>query len=184
MTTRTAAVRTAYLTLAALVALALVVQVVLIVQGGADANSGDSGAAVPLGTRLVRLFSYFTIESNVLVLALAASLALRPDRDGRLWRILHVDALIGITVTGVVFATVLAPIVELTGLSYAVTVVFHYVTPVATVLGWLAFGPRPRVDGQALLGAAVWPVAWLGWTYVSCCGILWCAMRSLSSNPE
>ncbi len=164
MTTRTAAARTFYLLLAVLIAAALVVQVVLIVQGGADANSGESGGVAPLSTRLVRLASYFTIECNVLVLALAVSLVLRPGRDGRLWRVLALDALIGIAITGVVFATVLAPIVHPTGLASAVNIVFHYVVPVAAVLGWLVFGPRPRVDGAALLGASVWPVAWLVWT--------------------
>lgn len=159
-------VRTWYAVLALLIAAALVVQVVLIVQGGTDANSGETGAVAPLGTRLVRLASFFTIESNVLVLALAVSLALRPGRDGRLWRVLHIDALLGIAITGVVFASVLAAIVDPTGLASVVNVVFHYVAPVATVLGWLLFGPRPRVDPAALFGAAVWPVAWIAWTFL------------------
>jgi hypothetical protein len=34
--------------------------------------------------RLGRLVSYFTIESNLLVLAAAVSLVLAPGRDGRL----------------------------------------------------------------------------------------------------
>lgn len=164
VTTRAAAARAFYMVLAVFVAVALAVQVVLIVQGGTDVNSGESGAAAPLGTRLVRLVTFFTIECNALVLVLAASLALDPRRDGRLWRVLHLDALLGIAVTGVVFFTVLAPIVQLTGLAYATNVAFHYVTPVAVVLGWLVFGPRPRVDGVSLVAAAVWPAAWIAWT--------------------
>lgn len=165
MTARSAA-RAWFAVLAVLIAVALVVQVVLIVQGGADANSGETGAVAPLGTRLVRLISFFTIESNVLVLALAVTLALRPDRDGRLWRVLQLDALIGIAITGVVFTTVLAPIVQLTGLAAATNLVFHYIVPVAAVLGWLLLGPRPRVDGASLLHAGIWPVAWLAWTFL------------------
>ncbi|TCK24831.1 Pr6Pr family membrane protein [Pseudonocardia endophytica] len=159
-------VRTWYAVLALLVAAALVAQVVLIAAGGADANSGESGAVASLGTRLLRLASYFTIESNVFVLVVATSLALDPERDGRWWRVVHIDALLGIAVTGVVFATILAPIVQLTGVAYAATIAFHYVAPIAAVLGWLVFGPRPRVDPAALLGAAVWPVAWIAWTFL------------------
>jgi hypothetical protein len=48
--------------------------------------------------RLGRLVSYFTIESNLLVLAAAVSLVLAPGRDGRLWRVLRLDALLGVVI--------------------------------------------------------------------------------------
>ncbi|MFD4192331.1 hypothetical protein [Amycolatopsis thermoflava] len=38
---------------------------------GADANSGQTGEALSLGVRLWRLFSYCTIESDLVVLAAA-----------------------------------------------------------------------------------------------------------------
>lgn len=162
---RAAFARAWYLVLAVLVAAALVVQVVLIVQGGPDVNTGETGAQAPLGTRLVRLASFFTIQSNVLVLILAVTLARDPDRDGRGWRVLHLDALLGIVVTGVVFAGVLSSVVSFTGIAAAVNVVFHYVAPVAVLAGWLVFGPRPRIDGRTAVLACGWPVAWLVYTF-------------------
>lgn len=158
--------RIAFGSMAGLIAVALVVQMVLLAQGGVDANTGNDTSDVGYATRLVRLYSFFTIQSNVLVLLATASLALRPGRDGRLWRVLHLDALLGIVITGIVFDLVLADQVHLTGWAYACTIVFHYVAPWVTLALWLAFGPRPRIDWDTIAWAFVWPVAWIVYTFV------------------
>jgi hypothetical protein len=150
--------------LALVVAASLITQLVVIFNGGADVNSTTGGEA-GLGTRLVRFFSYFTVESNLFVLAVATSLALVPDRDGRVWRAVRLDSLLGIAITGVVFVTVLAPLVHPTGVAAWVNGGFHYVSPAMTVVGWLLFGPRPRVDWRTIGWAFVWPVAWIAYTF-------------------
>jgi hypothetical protein len=109
-------------------------------------------------------FSYFTIQSNLLVAIAAVGLALAPDRDGALWRVLRLDGLIGISVTGVVYTTVLRVPDHLHGWAAATDAVFHYAVPLATVLGWLAFGPRPRCDVRTVAWSLVWPVAWIIYT--------------------
>jgi len=68
-----------------------------------------------VSTRLIRFFSFFTVESNVLVVIVAATLAVRPARDGRVWRVLRLQSLFGITVTGIVYATLLRGVVDLHG---------------------------------------------------------------------
>lgn len=151
--------------LAVVIAVAFVTQVVLLATGGADANSGRSESTVGIGTRLLRLLSYFTIESNLIVLVIAISLVLRPDRDGPLWRIAHLDALLGIIITGLVFDVVLASQVHLAGAAWWATIGFHYVAPWATVIGWLAFGPRPRITWRTVASAFIWPVLWIGCTF-------------------
>ncbi|MGM1060063.1 Pr6Pr family membrane protein [Saccharothrix sp. Mg75] len=157
--------RTWHAVLAAVIAASLVIQLVLLFTGGADANSGDIGAVAGVGTRLVRLFSYFTIQSNVIVLAVALTLAANPARDGRGWRVARLDALLGITITGLVFDLVLAPIVHLEGAARWATIGFHYVSPWMAVLGWLLFGPRPRVDRSTVGWAFAWPVLWIAYTF-------------------
>ncbi|MGZ0149113.1 Pr6Pr family membrane protein [Kribbella sp. WER1] len=147
--------------IAAVILASLVIQLVLIFTGGADANSGDSGAAVGLGTRLWRLFSFFTIQSNLIVLAVAAGLVLRPTRDGAFWGVARLDSLLGIVITGLVFAIVLAPQVHLTGWALAATIGFHYISPWTTLAAWLVLGPRPRLTWRAVGLAFVWPLAWL-----------------------
>jgi hypothetical protein len=151
--------------LALVITASLIAQVVLLVDGGTDVNTAASDARAGLAVRFVRLVSYFTIESNLLVLALAISLAWNPVRDGRRWRVLHVDALLGIIVTGLVFATVLAGQVSQHGVGAWVNAGFHYFAPAWAVIGWLLFGPRPRLDRATLGWLVIWPLLWIGYTF-------------------
>lgn len=153
-----------HLALTLVVAGSLALQIGLLLAGGQDVNSGQASASVSLTTRFVRFFSYFTIQSNLLVLAVSASLAIDPQREGRLWRVLHLDALLGIAVTGIVFATLLAGLVDPQGAAAWANAGFHYLSPIMAVLGWLFFGPRPRIDTRTIALAFVWPLAWLGYT--------------------
>lgn len=142
--------------LAVVVTASLVTDLVLLVAHGSPAES--------LGTRLVRWVSFFTIESNVLVAVASATLARDPDRDGAGWRVLRLDALLGIAITGLVYVVVLAPTDHPRGLNVWTNAGLHHVSPVATLLGWLLLGPRPRVTGATVARALVWPVLYAGWT--------------------
>ena len=151
-------------TVTAVVAVAaLVLQTVLVV-------SGDSVLAEtevpPLLTRLGRLVSYFTIQSNLLVAVTAVQLARDPLRDGRWWRPVRAAALVGITVTGLVHFVLLRPLLDLQGASWAADKLLHLAVPLLAVIGWLLAGPRPRAPWRDALGALAWPVAWLAWTLV------------------
>ena len=55
----------------------------------------------------------------------------------------------------------LRPIVDLSGVSALTNVGFHYLSPLLAVVGWLLFGPRPRIDRTTLLWSLAWPLAWL-----------------------
>ncbi|MEU4561140.1 Pr6Pr family membrane protein [Actinoplanes sp. NPDC023936] len=143
--------------LAGIVLTSLIIQLVL--------TATDSAPdAAPALTRFIRLFSYFTIQSNLLLLAAVVALAVNPHRDGRLWRVIRLDALLGIVITGLVYATILAGQADPHGAAWLADFGFHYVAPWAALLGWLLFGPRPRIDGRTLAWAAIWPAAWIGYT--------------------
>jgi hypothetical protein len=152
--------------IAAVIVVSLVIQLVLLFTGGADANSGQAGTSVSLGVRLWRLFSYFTIESNLFVLAAVLVLVTRPAYDGRAWRVIRLDALLGILITGLVYGIVLAPMVHVTGAALVATIGFHYISPWATVLAWLLFGPRPRITWGTVVAAFGWPLLWLLYIFV------------------
>jgi hypothetical protein len=141
-------------------AVGLLVVAALVVQSVLNVRSG----IVPVPTRFVRMFSFFTVQSNILVAVAAFSLALAPARDGRWWRVLRLDALVGISVTGVVYTAVLRTQHQLHGWAVATDAVFHYAVPLAAVIGWLAFGPRPRCDARTACWSLAWPVAWLAYT--------------------
>ncbi len=162
---RRRACRAWHAVLALVVGASMITQVVLIIHGGTDVNTVTTEGSAGLAVRLVRLFSYFTIQSNLFVLALAVSLVLNPSRDGRLWRVVHADALLGIIITGLIFATVLARLVHPHGVAAWVNAGFHYFSPAAALLGWLLFGPRPRLDWATLGWLWVWPVLWIGYTF-------------------
>ncbi|GAA2903508.1 hypothetical protein Acy02nite_28840 [Actinoplanes cyaneus] len=149
-------------TLALIVLASLITQIVLT----ATDTAPHAGPAVheTLVTRFVRLFSFFTIQSNLLLLIAIVALVRDPGRDGRVWRVIRLDALLGIVITGIVYSTILAGQVELHGAAYLADLGFHYIAPWAALLGWLLFGPRPRIDARTLAWAALWPVLWIGYT--------------------
>ena len=98
-------------TLHTLVAVAALTGVVLEV---AIALVDGPGTASSQAERLVRLFSYFTIQSNLLVGVVSVLLAARPARDGTVFRVARLDALLCIAVTGIVYNTVLRGLQDLT----------------------------------------------------------------------
>jgi hypothetical protein len=124
------------------------------------------GAAGSTLERLVRLFSYFTILSNLLVAVVAALLVLDPRRDGRVFRVARLDGVVCIAVTGLVYVTVLRGVADLTAAGQVSNALLHYVCPPLCVLVWLLTGPRPRIDARTLAWTPVAPLAWVAYTFV------------------
>jgi hypothetical protein len=172
MATRVTGIRTArawHAAIAVLVLVGLVVQIWIAagVSGTPPAHAVGTLAGAPAWHRILRVLSFFTIQSNLLAGLSSAHLARNPDRDGRIWRAVRLASLIGITVTGVVYSTVLAKIHEPSGWKETFTNdVFHYAVPIAMVVGWLLFGPRRRIDARTVGLASVWPIAWFGYTLI------------------
>lgn len=122
--------------------------------------------SVPEPMRVANFFSFFTIWSNILVGVVAATLAVDPHRDGRLWRVLHLDAVLMITVTGIVHLVALRPISDLTGAHAVTDNLLHVAVPLGGLVGWLLFAPRPRIDRPTVLWGLAIPVVWLVFTMV------------------
>ena len=93
-------VRGWYGVVAGLVAVALIGQLILL------ARDHDS---------LVNYFSYFTIESNIVVLVMSVMIVVDPERDDFLSQIVRLAALTAITITGVVYGTLIGPFVNPSG---------------------------------------------------------------------
>ncbi|WP_332643589.1 Pr6Pr family membrane protein [Aeromicrobium sp.] len=131
-------------------AVALVTQLVLVI---------DKDASV------TNFFSYFTIQSNILVMIAAALIAVRPDRGGTAFRILRMAGLVGITITGIIFSTVLAGTVEFEGIAWWTDKAFHYLVPAMAVTGFIFMKPRTRLDRSSVWFLA-WALAWLAYTLI------------------
>jgi uncharacterized membrane protein len=142
-------------------AFALAAQLVLTATESAPPGEVDPPG---LAERLFHLVSYFTILSNLLVLVTTARAARDPRTDGPVWRVLRLDAVVAITITGVVHWFLLRTLLDLAGWSYAVDKLLHVVVPLLAVVGWVLFGPRRRVTGRVVLLALIYPFAWLAYT--------------------
>ncbi|MGI8696400.1 MAG: Pr6Pr family membrane protein [Mycobacteriales bacterium] len=149
---------------AVVVVVGLVWQLVLIIRG-VNVLVDSAGALPSVATRIVRFFSFFTVESNILVAITAVTLAVAPLRDGRVWRVLRLEALFGITVTGIVYATLLRGVVDLHGAAAVTNALLHYAAPLMAVLGWLLVGPRPRIEETTLVLSLIWPALYVGYSF-------------------
>lgn len=153
---------------AAVPAAGLVLTLVLLFSSGTDVNSAANGTAAPAGVKLLRFFSYFTVQSNILVLITSIVLMRRPSREGTVWRIVRLDSLLGIVITGIVYATILAPLVQDPGsrASVIANALLHYICPWLSLVVWLLVGPRPRISWATVAAAFIWPAAWIAYTLV------------------
>jgi hypothetical protein len=146
---------------------ALVVAIGLVVQLAATARL-DSGFFDSRAGRIVNMFCFFTIQSNIIVLVtcalLAAGSARRPT--GSTFWVLRLDGVICIAVTFLVFHVALADLHDLQGLAKAADFLLHTASPLMCVIGWLVFGPRGRTSWRTVWLAAIFPVAWLAFALV------------------
>lgn len=123
------------------------------------------GAAGTMAERLTRLFSFFTIDSNLLVGVTSAMLLARPHRGGRVFSVLRLVGLLCIAVTGVVYHTVLTGLQELTPSGAFANLLLHTTVPVGAILAWLLVGPRPRVTWVTVAWAVAPPLGWIAYTF-------------------
>jgi hypothetical protein len=108
-----------------------------------------------------RYVFYFTIQANALVAFTCWLVATRELGSSRLLRVLRIDAVLGIAVTGVVHWFFLRPIMHLEGASYLADKLLHVAVPLLAVVGWLVFGPRGLVSRADIWPALVWPITYL-----------------------
>jgi hypothetical protein len=159
---------------ATLAAAAVIVQIVVALRVPGTPHEVSTGLLRGASTpgRVIRVLSFFTIQSNLLCGSVSLLLAGRPDRDGPVFRPVRLAALFGITVTGIVYATVLARIHQPNGPAETfVNTLVHYVIPVLVIVGWLVFGPRPRIDAGSAAWSLLFPAAWICYTLLR--GAVW-----------
>ncbi len=90
-------------------------------------------------------------------------LGLNLDRQSTVFRVLRLDAMLCITVTGVVFHLALADLQELTGWDKLADFLLHTLSPILGAMGWLLFGPRRQLTTRIVGLAVIAPVCWLGY---------------------
>ena len=125
---------------------------------------GVPGDGLTTPVRIIRFFSFFTILSNIVVAGVATALAINPERNGRVFRVLRLDSLVMITVTGLIYSIVLAGLYTIDGVGRNLANDgLHYVTPTLTVLAFVVVGPRLRWRVPEVFGALVLPMVWVAY---------------------
>jgi len=118
-------------------------------------------------TRNVNFFSFFTIQSNILV-ALAMLLpAVAPGTWlARFFASPGVRIAIAtyIIIVGVVYYALLAHLWDPEGLNLLSLIILHYVTPVAFVADWLFFTGKGEARWFATVRALAYPAVYAVWT--------------------
>jgi hypothetical protein len=125
-----------------------------------DYASGLAGAP----ERLIDLFSYFTIWSQIMVGVVMTLLYLNPARDGKLFRVFRLDSILMITVTGVVYNLLLGPNYPPQGLNQISSPIQHTITPLITVLVFVIAGPRGWITLKNIVAALVVPIVYVFYT--------------------
>ncbi|MGI8425061.1 MAG: Pr6Pr family membrane protein [Actinomycetota bacterium] len=125
------------------------------------AARNNEGLFVSLPARLVNVFSFFTIQSNVIVAITTGLLALNLHRGSTSFRALRLTGIVAIAITGIVFHIALANLHELTGFEALADLILHTLSPVLVVLGWILFGPRGQMGRSLVSLALIFPMTWL-----------------------
>ena len=130
------------------------------------AATNDNGYFEAVPSRIVNVLSYFTVQSNILVALTTGLLAVRLNRTETWIRVLRLSAVIGITITGIVFHIALKGLTELTGPAVTADWILHTASPILGLLGWIIFGPRGWVTSRIVKLSVLFPVLWLAYTLV------------------
>ncbi|MGW4528713.1 Pr6Pr family membrane protein [Amycolatopsis sp. NPDC004378] len=128
--------------------------------------TGRGGPFLTPGARVANMISYFTIDSNLLVMVLSLLVAARGLSASKVFSVAWLDGFIAIIVTGVVYQVALSGLYDIHGLTLFADIIVHKVVPIAFAVGWL-LTPQARLPGWWTIGwALVYPLTWLGLTLV------------------
>ncbi|WBQ06051.1 Pr6Pr family membrane protein [Kribbella sp. CA-293567] len=147
---------------AAVVAIGVVTQCLV-----SATSSGGEGFYRENPERVLNVFAYFTIQSNLLLGVTCLLLALGAGRqDSTLFKTLRLNGVLCIAVTGIVYHLVLAGTDSPTGWGWVANLLLHTATPLLGVLGWLLAGPRGRTSPRIAGWSIVFPLLWLAFTLI------------------
>jgi hypothetical protein len=124
-----------------------------------------AGAAGALG-RIIDFFGYFTIWSNLIVAVIMTLLALNPRRDSPRLRILRIDTLMMISITGLVYALIIAPYVTNRGWEHVSNALLHQITPLVTIAVFIMAGPRRWFTVKGVFAALIIPIIYVIYTLI------------------
>jgi hypothetical protein len=143
---------------------AVVAAVGLTIKFAEAATTADPQFPTVLG-RVANELCYFTIESNLIVVAVCVALCWRPQRWSWVAGAPRLTGLVCITVTGVVYYAVLAGDQHYVGIAKVGDVLAHFVSPLLYIGTWLV-GRRGLMVRSDVGRALAFPILWIALTLV------------------
>ena len=131
----------------------------IVIQLSATADKTD-GFFKDRTDRLLNVFAFFTVQSNLLLGITCLVAALRPGVRSTVFRVARLCGVIGIAITGVVFHFALRDLQDLTGQAKVADFLLHTASPILGVSGWLLFGPRRLISKSVVWWTLAFPVAY------------------------
>jgi hypothetical protein len=116
--------------------------------------------------RVLNVFVFFTIQSNIIVGITCLLLAVKLDRSSTVFRVFRLIGIVAITITGIVYHSVLAQLFDLESWALVADHALHTISPILAVVGWLMFGPRGLTSTRIVWLSAIFPVCWCIFTLV------------------
>ncbi len=111
-------------------------------------------------------FSYFTIQSNLIAVAVfLIGVARWRTPTSPTWELVRGQAVLVMTITFIVFALLLSGTNVDTALPW-VNAVVHQVMPIAVIVDWLIDPPRYRISFATSLRWTIYPVIWVAYTLI------------------
>ncbi len=142
----------------------------------------DPAASGTVARRVVSLFSFFTVQSNVLV----CIAALAPARRDHWARWVHLAALVRISAAFTVTVAVLRPATgnRYEGIWVVTDFALHSLMPGLHAGSWLVVGPRPHVRPRLVGEVMSWPALWVADTFIRGAIIGWYPYRFLDVDTH
>lgn len=130
------------------------------------AYGNEEGRFSPGVARFFNTFAYFTILSNILTGLMSLLMARGADLRAGWFRVLRITALIAITITGIVYHTLLRQEWDPEGWALVGDQLAHTVVPLMALAGFVVFGPRGLIDERDVWLGLVFPVIWSVFTMI------------------
>ncbi len=111
------------------------------------------------------IFSYFTVQSNVIV-AIVSTYLLFKNENNRLLKLFEYGALINITITCITYHLLLRGSSEFSGAALAADIITHTIVPIFYVLNWLMFNNKNVINLKHLFVWLMYQAVYIVWTLI------------------
>ncbi len=107
------------------------------------------------------IFLYFTVQSNIAVCAFLLVESLHHRRGQFFHPAVQPAVVLYILITGIVYNTMLAPGMEVTGINQVTIIINHTVTPLLFITDWLINSRHGGIKWKHYLLWMIYPIAYL-----------------------